>query len=296
MSTPAKRASPSAQQGSAYKKRKLETNWLGQHTKAQANALVAELEAMEVKLARARADGVEAAHAHAEKIALLRGQQGVWQRLAARYKSERDTACTERDAASSERNAVVQERDKVQAAVVLLDREKDELEKQLGDVTKWRDNYKGLYLDSRADSLDLVDKLEDATEKRDEFEEKYKSYKKKTLNRDKKLAEALEQCKTARELGRREAAADVAAAKARAAALSQSLKAELAESKSYKEELESVKAQLDTAMERLRQIAAHARQQARMSAMIMNPDFMSLGNAAFPAVPAGEPQQVLTVD
>ena len=360
MSTPAKRASPSAPQASAYKKPKLDTNWWGNVAKEQADAVVAELEA---KLARARADGEAAARAHAEEVAALKAKLDRVQRAraecvaaalahaeevaalkakldrvllnAARYQRERDEARVERaseraarndlaqqrdDAArvtaaelkslraqlrsaeeaaaqaEQERLALAKERDDSQAAVVLLDRRKAELVKQLEDATKWRDNYKGLYLDSRADFLDFRDKLEDATKERDEFEEKYKSYKKKTLNRDKKLAEALEQCKTARELGRREAAADAAAATARADSAVASLQAELAKSKSLEEENEGLKKQLDTAKERLGQIAAFQRQQARMRAMMMNSGFMSLGDAAFPAVPAGEPQQVLTVD
>lgn len=332
-------AIPSALQGGASKKRKLETTWFGNYAKARADALLAELEAkgaeLTAKLTRARADGEAAAHAHAEEVAALKAKLDREKRVAKRYQRERDLARAERDAASSERDAVVQERDEAarqaaaelerckasaneavakaeeerlavvkerddsRHAVLLLDRVKGELAKKLVDATKGRDNYKGNYLDVRADFLDLVDKLEDATKERDEFEEKYKSYKKETLNRDKKLTEALEQCKTARELGRREAAADAAAATARADSAVASLQAELAKSKSLEEENENLKKQLGTAKERLGQIAAFQRRQARMRAMMMNSGFMSLGDAAFPVVPADEQQQeqvVLTVD
>ena len=188
------------------------------------------------------------------------------------------------------------------------DRMTNDLDDLQGKFNDLREKYKGAAAElerckaSAKEAADQAEQKYDALATiRQDLQEKYKKCKKQCddwkehsdfldkFNDDlnEKLAEAREQCKTARELGRREAEADMAAAKARADNAVKSLQAELAKSKSLEDELELVKAQRDTAKLRLGQVAHFQRKQVEMQRMLMSQSFMNLEDGAAASPSAG---------
>lgn len=270
---------------------------------------------------RAGAEDQAALKANIDKLKRLAARYKLERNVA---RTDRDVARTERDNAAQEREAVADESARTleqcqksaaqgaAQAAAQAEEKRLALAKRLEDVTKERDDIRRLYKPLRKqyefvsgelqrckavaeeavaqaeqERLAMAKQLEDVTEERNNANCTFGNVTRKFGAATKELAEAREQCKTARELGRREAAADTAAAQARADNAVESLQAELAKSKSLEEELELVKAQRDTAKKRLAQVAEFQRKQVEMQRMLMSQSFMNLEDGAATSASAG---------
>ena len=242
----------------------------------------------------------------AESAAIKRRlYDGVREKLKA-ARAGRDQAIAARVSALSERDQAVQERDQAIAARVSALSERDQAFLDENAATQERDQAIVARVSALSERDQAVQERDQAVQERDQavqertdaLEEQH-SAKLTLFATTKLLTKAEEKNKTAHELGRREGAADIAASNARADHAVASLGTELSESKRFQEELEATKKQLRAAVERLNQIAGFQREQARMQALMMNPNLLRLGDQASPpqSGSAGDGDQAIeTVD
>jgi len=211
----------------------------------------------------------------------------------------RDQAIAARVSALSERDQAVQERDQAIAARVSALSERDQAFLDENAATQERDQAIVARVSALSERDQAVQERDQAVQERTDALEEQHSAKLTLFATTKLLTKAEEKNKTAHELGRREGAADIAASNARADHAVASLGTELSESKRFQEELEATKKQLRAAVERLNQIAGFQREQARMQALMMNPNLLRLGDQASPpqSGSAGDGDQAIeTVD